>query len=196
MPVTAYNASPSSALHKLLDVQYLVVGHLAGAPSSSPGAEYERVFSGADEDIWQSHRTYPRVLSPTRTNVLALGAMPEPAAFADTDFTREMWLTPRDAQDEASGRAMAANCKAQVQASLLSHTPTRLAFRTQAQGAGWVLLNELNFPGWQAELDGSPIAIHRANGMFRAVCVPGGEHRLSFEFHPWAMVGYAWAHRR
>jgi hypothetical protein len=196
MPATAYNASPSSALHKLLDVQYLVVGHLAGAPSSSPGAEYERVFNGADEDIWQSQSTYPRVLSPTRTNVLALGAMPEPAAFADTDFTREMWLTPRDAQDEASGRAMAANCKTQVQASLLSHTPTRLAFRTQAQGAGWVLLNELDFPGWQAELDGGPIAIHRANGMFRAVCVPGGEHRLRFEFHPWAMVGYAWAHRR
>jgi hypothetical protein len=60
-----------------------------------------------------------------------------------------------------------------------------------SSSAGWIAAGDVDYPGWAAELDGESIPIHRANGMFRAVCVPAGEHRLRFAFRPWQMVASA-----
>lgn len=78
----------------------------------------------------------------------------------------------------------------------IGDTPTRIALRTFTTSPGWIVAGELDYPGWAAELDGTPLPIHRANGMFRAVCVPSGDHRLSFVFRPWDMVAYAWQRRK
>jgi hypothetical protein len=47
--------------------------------------------------------------------------------------------------------------------------------------------------GWSAQLDGHPIAIRRIGGLFQAVSMPAGEHRISFSFAPpgidWALLG-------
>jgi hypothetical protein len=47
--------------------------------------------------------------------------------------------------------------------------------------------------GWHAQLDGRPVAIRRVDGLFQAVTVPAGSHRLTFTFAPpgmgWAVVG-------
>jgi uncharacterized membrane protein YfhO len=52
------------------------------------------------------------------------------------------------------------------------------------------LLADTDFPGWQATLDGSPIPIHRADGVYRAVLVPAsaGPHVLDFRFRPETFV--------
>jgi uncharacterized membrane protein YfhO len=66
---------------------------------------------------------------------------------------------------------------------------------TQSAAAGWLVLSELDFPGWVADADGVNLPIHRANGMFRAVCVPAGDHTVHFVFHPWTMVAQVWRQR-
>jgi hypothetical protein len=47
--------------------------------------------------------------------------------------------------------------------------------------------------GWTAQLDGRPATIRRSGGLFQAVRVPAGSHRLTFTFAPpgmgWAFVG-------
>jgi hypothetical protein len=43
-----------------------------------------------------------------------------------------------------------------------------------------------------ADADGAPLPIHCVNDMFRAVCVPAGNHTLRFVFHPWMMVADVW----
>jgi hypothetical protein len=106
-----------------------------------------------------------------------------------------LWLTPRDHADFVAGRADSFSCGGTVAIDVGSAAHTRVDLLTRSTEAGWVVAGELDYPGWEAELDGTPITVHRANGMFRAVCVPAGNHRLSFMFRPWQLVAYAWQQR-
>ncbi len=47
----------------------------------------------------------------------------------------------------------------------------------------WLLLMDLNFPGWEAKVDGEPAAIWTANLAGRAVALPPGRHRVEFRYH-------------
>lgn len=49
---------------------------------------------------------------------------------------------------------------------------------------GFVVLSEVFYPGWQAEVDGRPARVYRADGGLRAVFVPAGHHQLTCVFRP------------
>ncbi|NJO22175.1 MAG: YfhO family protein [Sphingomonadales bacterium] len=51
---------------------------------------------------------------------------------------------------------------------------------------GFVVLNDVWHPWWQAEVDGKPAPIQRANVLFRAVHVAKGRHVVRFEFTPFS----------
>ena len=43
------------------------------------------------------------------------------------------------------------------------------------------------FPGWNAEIDRRPTAIHSVDGLFQTVTVSGGSHHITFSLVPPAM---------
>jgi hypothetical protein len=190
--IAPYNAGPATRLDDLLGVRYMVVGHRTDLPLYTPPARYRLVQTAKDVDLWRSDTAYPRFLNPTVSHSLGVGEWPAVAEFETTDFATTVWLTPRDTDDFIAGQAAAAVCGGSVTVEPRSAMHTRIDLQTRSTAAGWVVAGELDYPGWEAELDGEPLHIHRANGMFRAVCVPAGEHRLSFVFRPWQMVAYAW----
>jgi hypothetical protein len=57
-----------------------------------------------------------------------------------------------------------------------------------------LLRRETWLAGWSAQLDGHPTAIRRVDGLFQAVTVPAGSHRVTFSFTPpgmgWAFTGF------
>ncbi|TAK13901.1 MAG: hypothetical protein EPO32_03845 [Anaerolineae bacterium] len=60
-----------------------------------------------------------------------------------------------------------------------------------APAAGQLVLADLNYPGWQAELDGERIPLSPDNRL-RSVDVPAGEHTLRFIYRPFSFyVGAA-----
>ena len=69
-------------------------------------------------------------------------------------------------------------------------TPTRedaltVEVNIQTHSAGWLMVRDLFYPGWQATVDGKPVRVLAANGICRAVAVPAGSHRILFTFQPW-----------
>ena len=192
-PSAPYNAS--ARLDDLLGVRYLVVGHGDEPPTYTPPTGYRKVRSYTYLDIWQNDGAYPRFLNPSEARVLQAGELPDVDAFAASDFSKLLWLTPRDTADLAGARVDSERCQGKVNVQTLASSHTRMDMRTTSQTGGWVVAGELDHPGWAADIDDEPVAIHRANGMFRAVCVPAGSHRVSFTFHPWRMVAHAWERR-
>ena len=68
--------------------------------------------------------------------------------------------------------------------------PTRITLHLNAATpediSALLILSDQYYPGWRATLDGKPARIERGgpNGVFRAVLVPGGEHRITFRYEP------------
>ncbi|MFA6255501.1 MAG: YfhO family protein [Patescibacteria group bacterium] len=50
--------------------------------------------------------------------------------------------------------------------------------------AGFLYLDQIYFPGWQAKIDGQPAEILRANYTFTAIQVPSGQHQIEFFYRP------------
>ena len=59
-----------------------------------------------------------------------------------------------------------------------------ISFLSRQEHEGFILLNEIYYPGWSARVDGKPVEILRSDSIFRTVYVPAGAHRLEFIFHP------------
>ncbi len=64
----------------------------------------------------------------------------------------------------------------------LRDEPEHVQLAVDSPGPGVLVLCDTWFPGWTAEVDGSPAAVRPANLAFRAVAVPGGEHRVTFRY--------------
>jgi hypothetical protein len=73
-------------------------------------------------------------------------------------------------------------------------TPPRLAFagyglnsvavNVTTETPGYLVMSDVWYPGWQAQVDGVAAPLLRANYAFRAVPVPGGSHRVRMFFAP------------
>jgi hypothetical protein len=65
---------------------------------------------------------------------------------------------------------------------LLKDTSQRVVAQVTATGPAVLVLRDALAPGWSASLDGQPQPIVRADGLFRAVAVPAGQHQVVWQF--------------
>jgi hypothetical protein len=80
----------------------------------------------------------------------------------------------------------------EVTLQILSENPNGLAVQARAESAGYLVLSDVWYPGWQALVDGKAAPILRANYLFRAVPVPAGEHAVTLAYRPaWLYLGPA-----
>jgi hypothetical protein len=71
------------------------------------------------------------------------------------------------------------------------YEPEEVELQVETPEPATLILLDAFDPGWQAVLDGGePVPIMRANGLVRAVPVPGGTHTVTFRDRtPWLTVG-------
>jgi hypothetical protein len=64
--------------------------------------------------------------------------------------------------------------------------------RLEAPGAGFVVLTDTFYPGWQATVNGVPAPIFPANIAFRAVPVKAGAQEVTFDYRPQTFTFGLW----
>jgi len=72
--------------------------------------------------------------------------------------------------------------RCEVRARQVSNT--RVSLEVRADGPGWLVLFDTWAPGWTARVDEMPVALERANGMFRLVRIPAGTATVEFRYLP------------
>ena len=65
-----------------------------------------------------------------------------------------------------------------------NHTPGHLEITVDTGSDGLLIVSNINYPGWQATLDGQPTGIVPTNGIFQGITVPAGRHQLTLIFKP------------
>jgi hypothetical protein len=83
---------------------------------------------------------------------------------------------------ETDRPAAATNAAAQVR--IVAETTTEVELTVQADTAGYVVLADTFYPGWECSVDGRPTPVLRANGAQRAALVEPGHHRVRFQYAP------------
>ncbi len=91
---------------------------------------------------------------PARAVIVAPGAGPAPACDPDGDVSFTRYEAEYLSMAVSSGR----------------------------DGA-YLVVSDSFYPGWEAAIDGAPAPILRANGIFRAVFVPPGDHEVTMRYH-------------
>ena len=101
-------------------------------------------------------------------------------ARGETDYSREVLLE----RAPATPLPPAGAARPVLVASLAEDRPERVVTQLTSDSAGLLVLADLFYPGWTAEVDGHPWEMLRADGVFRAVALPAGSHRVAFRYQP------------
>ena len=67
-------------------------------------------------------------------------------------------------------------------ANILSYESQRVRIETQTSASAILVLNDANYPGWRAFVNGQPAPILMADYLFRGVIVPPGHARVEFVY--------------
>lgn len=62
------------------------------------------------------------------------------------------------------------------------YEPNRIELETRNSSAGFLVLSEMYYRGWEAWLDGKRIPVEKVNYLLRGVAVPAGDHRIEFVY--------------
>jgi ribonuclease BN (tRNA processing enzyme) len=74
------------------------------------------------------------------------------------------------------------------EASVVEESTTQVVVEASAPEDAYLVLLDAYHPGWRVEVDGERAPLLRADGMFRAVRIAPGRHRIRFSFLPRSLV--------
>jgi hypothetical protein len=154
-----------SPLARALGLTYLVLGSsLQDVPGLSAPPSSELLLSGPPVWIYRIPGALPRV-----------------------SLVSELGTRPRQLDRDSSGWAEHGEQSGEGVAKIESSAPGRLEVVTRSARAEFLLMHDLSYPGWVADVDGTQRPIVRAGGLFRAVEIPAGMHHVTFRFAPFSL---------
>jgi hypothetical protein len=148
----------------------------APEPLEVPGLS--EVRSGPDARLYRLEEALPRAWVVSGQRVVdgedaALAAVTAPAFDPRREAVVEARLPGLPERPGAGGEAR-----------VLAAEPDRVAVRAPSSGPGLLVLADVHYPGWTAEVDGREVPVERVNYLLRGVPVPAGVHTVELRYEP------------
>jgi hypothetical protein len=152
------------------------------APDHELNAESLReVYDGPDARVYENERALPRVSLVGAARAVdgegaALDAVLEPRFDPRREAIVEepvAGLADRPLRPGAAGTA-----------HIVEQGPERVVIEADATRQALLVLADVHYPGWKAELDGAEIPVERVDYLLRGVALPPGRHSVEFRYEP------------
>ncbi|MFM2431712.1 MAG: hypothetical protein RLZZ511_2925 [Cyanobacteriota bacterium] len=115
-----------------------------------------------------------QILATIRTSQLPDGRRYEPQQMALIE----------DSQGALQGRLKSAALGNADRAEILKLESMQVKIKTQSAHPTFLVLSDVNYPGWKVTIDGKPTKIYQTNYVQRGVSLPAGEHLVEYRFDP------------
>ena len=156
----------------LLSARYLI----SRADAGSPGARFRFLLTTPEGlTLWENPRAMPRAWLAGSAEIVdretALRRIRDP----DFNPRRQLYL---------SGELPPADPAAGGRAEITAYRPNRVEIAVETTAPAYLVLADSYDPGWRATVDGRPVPVALADGIYRAVWVPAGRHEVVFTYQP------------
>jgi hypothetical protein len=153
----------------------------------------ERVANSGSVTVYRLPNALPRARIESRARVVPTIAEVRRLTLAgEIDPRREVLLhDPEAGQVVTALERLGSDGAAAGTARIVVDRATEVAIDADAPRGGLLVLADTYYPGWEADLDGSPRPILRANIAHRAVFLPPGTHRVTFVYRPRSVISGA-----
>jgi hypothetical protein len=125
----------------------------------------------------QMHVGY--IVSPRNLNLPIVTRTPDVTVYRNDQVLPRAWVAAQDVDVQNVATIMPGSA-----IESLTDSGNTVTIRASLPQAGWLILSDTFYPGWQAAVDGLPTEIQVANTAFRAVQVPPGAHTIEFRYEP------------
>ena len=169
------------ALARALGLTYLVLGQpLDKIPGLRTPPAAELLLSGPPIWIYRLPGAMPRALL-YRWGEASAGATATSRRPSGDPTSADIDLPTAD-----DGSSAAPLVEAPGSVKIENSRPGSVQLSTTSTTDSLLVLHDLYYPGWVAEIDGKSAPILRAGRLFRAVIVPAGSHHVILRFEPFS----------
>ncbi len=176
---TVFTTGLSSPLLDLLNVRYLVVpAHPDPLDAAALDGFPKSVYEDSQVRILENSTAYPRAWIVHAAEQVTPGGVDSLRLIASrsVDARRTALL------EEAPPPLATPADPSHDQALAFTHEANWLEVQTSTTAAGLLVLSEVYYPAWKTYVDGQPVRLYVADGAFRAVPIPSGEHTVELRF--------------
>jgi hypothetical protein len=146
--------------------------------SAKPSPEGQLIFTGASGiRVYRHSGVFPRAWA-----IHELVEVPTPEA--GRRMIEEQLPEFRRMAYTLSAAPKLEPCEAADEVALTERSTDRVVIRASMSCRGLVVLSDVFFPGWHAEVDGHATPIYEVNAAMRGVVVPRGDHTLTMRYRP------------
>ena len=152
------------------------------SPSLHLPDQWRKIYDYDQAQIYENQRVLPRVwLTGKAEAVSSEDAFKRIRGQSETPFNpKEVALL--EAPPEALNNLTDGKLGEDSFAKIVSYEPNRLVFETKADKPAVLVASEVNYPGWQATVDGQPANIYAADYLLRGVVLAAGNHRVEMKY--------------
>lgn len=175
---------PSNRFLDLLGVKYLIApGGTVVREDHMTRLSLKSVYDG-EAVIYERLNVFPRAMIRHRADVVPDDGRALALLRTGYDISGRVLLDKLPAHADLSAGPLEDASRVEAMHDAINSK----TFQVNMEHDGLLVVNDVSYPGWKAEVDGKGADLLTANYLFQAVFVPAGQHTVRFDFRPASFV--------